>query len=123
MTKKETILCNGIIHAASTSAAVVGAGLAQVPGSDSTIITPIQVAMTISLGQVFGLDLLVSEAESAVAGALGATVGRMVSQVLIGWIPGVGNTINAATAATLTEVIGWIIAKDFYKQSLENKDK
>jgi uncharacterized protein (DUF697 family) len=30
-----------------------------------------------------------------------------LSQALVGWIPGVGNAINAATAAALTEAIGW----------------
>ena len=44
---------------------------------------------------------------------IGATVGRTVSQILIGWIPGIGNAINATTAAGLTEAIGWKIANEF----------
>lgn len=38
--------------------------------------------------------------------------GRGISQVLVGWIPGYGNAINATTAAAVTEAIGW--AADAY---------
>lgn len=42
-----------------------------------------------------------------------ATVGRTASQVLVGWIPGIGNAINATTAAGITEAMGWLLAKEF----------
>ncbi len=38
--------------------------------------------------------------------------GRAISQFLLGWIPGIGNAINATTAASITEAIGW--AADAY---------
>lgn len=116
MTNKEIGLCNAIIHSASAGAAAVGAGLAQIPGSDSAVITPIQLVMTVSLGEVFGLDIDESVAKSTVASAAAAMVGRTASQLIIGWIPVAGNIINATTAAALTETIGWIIAKEFEKQ-------
>lgn len=115
MTSKEKALCNGIIHAASAAAAGIGAGMAQVPCSDNLIITPIQLTMAVSLGKVFGIALDQSAAQSAVASAAATTVGRAASQVGIGWFPGIGNLINAATAASLTEAIGWILAKEFEK--------
>lgn len=118
MTKKQAGLCNGVIHAASVAAGGVGAGLAQVPCSDNMIITPIQLTMAISLGKVFGIDLDQSAAKAAVASAAAATVGRSVSQILAGWIPVVGNAVNAATAASVTEAIGWIMAKEFEKQAV-----
>ena len=117
MTSRETGLCNGIIHSASVAAAAVGGGLAQVPASDNLIITPIQLTMAVSLGKVFGIMLHQSAAKAAVASAAAATVGRTASQVLIGWIPGVGNIINATTAAAITEAIGWIMANEFASQS------
>lgn len=116
MTSREMVLCNSIIHTASAAAAGIGAGLAQVPCSDSLVLTPIQLTMTVSLGQVFGITLDESAAKATLASASAATVGRMVSQVLLGWIPGLGNAINAATAATLTETIGWILAKEFSRR-------
>jgi uncharacterized protein (DUF697 family) len=116
MTNKEKISCNGIIHSASAAAATVGAGLAQVPGSDNLVITPIQLAMAVSLGKVFGINLDQSAAKAAVASAAAATIGRTASQVFVGWIPGAGNVINATTAAAITEAIGWIMANEFEKQ-------
>jgi uncharacterized protein (DUF697 family) len=118
MTNREKNLCNGIIHSASAAAATVGAGLAQVPGSDNLVITPIQLTMAVSLGKVFGINLDQSAAKAAVASAAAATVGRTASQVLIGWIPVAGNIVNATTAATITEAIGWIMANEFEKQSV-----
>lgn len=118
MTSKEKKLCSGIIHSASAAAAAVGGGLAQIPGSDNLVITPIQLTMAVSLGKVFGIALDQSAAKAAVASAAAATVGRTTSQVLIGWIPGIGNLINATTAAGITEAIGWLMAKDFENQSI-----
>ena len=80
-------------------------------------ITPIQLAMTVSLGAVFGIQLTQSAAAAALASVTAATVGRAVSQVLVGWIPGLGNAINASTAAALTESVGWLLAKEFAGQS------
>lgn len=109
--------CHAIIHAASGSAGAVGAGLAQIPGSDNAIITPIQVTMTIALGKVFGLELTDSAARAALATVASATVGRAASQILLGWIPIAGNIINACTAASITEAMGWMLAEDFAKEA------
>lgn len=115
--KERKAQCHAIIHAASTSAAAVGAGLAQLPCSDTAVITPIQLTMTIALGRVYGLELSESAAGASLATAAAATVGRTASQVLVGWIPGVGNVINACTAATVTETVGWMLAKDFAQRA------
>lgn len=106
-----------IIHSASASAGAVGAGLAQFPGSDNAIVTPIQLVMTISLGRVFGLELTDCAARAALASVAAATVGRTASQLLVGWIPIAGNIINAGTAASITEAIGWLLAEDFASQA------
>ena len=117
MTFEQQAKCHTIIHSASASAGAIGAGLAQVPCSDNLIITPIQLAMTIGLGQVFGIDLTESSAKAAMASASANLVGRAAAQVLVGWIPGVGNLINAGTAAALTEAMGWMLAESFAKQA------
>lgn len=117
MTSEQKAKCHAIIHAASVSTAGVGAGLAQLPGSDNAVITPIQLTMTIALGKVFDISLSESAALAALGSVTASTIGRTVSQVLIGWIPGVGNAINAATAAALTESMGWLLAEQFDKDS------
>jgi len=114
MTNEQRGKCHAIIHSASASAAAVGAGLAQVPCSDNAVITPIQLTMTVALGRVFGIELTDSAARASSAAA--ATVGRMTSQVLVGWLPIAGNVINACTAASVTEALGWILAEDFAQQ-------
>lgn len=116
MTSDQKSKCNAIIHTASVAAAGAGAGLAQIPGSDNAVITPIQLTMTISLGKVFDIDLSGSAAKAALGSVAASTIGRTVSQVLLGWIPGIGNAINATTAAGLTEAMGWALADDFSKQ-------
>jgi uncharacterized protein (DUF697 family) len=96
-----------VIHGAAVAAAAAGGGLAQIPGSGSLVITPIQISMIIALGSLHGKTLSKSSALGVLAAAYGPYVGRTVSQLLIGWIPGVGNAINAATAFVVTESIGW----------------
>ncbi len=108
MTSEETVAkAKIIIHGAAVAAAVVGGGLAQIPASGSIVITPIQVSMIIALGSLHEKTLDKSSALGILAAAYGPYVGRTVSQLLIAWIPGVGNAINAATAFVITESIGW----------------
>ena len=101
MTELEKEKCHVIIHGAATAAAAAAAGLAQLPGSDNAIIVPIQVAMITSLGHVFDISI----------------TGRAISQLFVGWIPILGNAINASTAFAITEKIGWHIADDFSSES------
>ena len=112
--------CHKIIHTAAATASATAAGLAQIPGSDAIPITAIQVGMIISLGAVFGKEISKSVAKSILGGATAAIGGRTVSQFLVGWIPGLGNAINAATAASITEALGWYVANDF---AAENERK
>ena len=108
VTRERTVIkAQIIIHGAAVAAAAVGGGLAQIPASGSLVITPIQISMIIALGSLHGKTLDKSSALGVLAAAYGPYVGRTVSQLLIGWIPGVGNAINAATALVLTESIGW----------------
>lgn len=113
---EEWIKCHAIIHAASAAAGAVGAGLAQLPCSDNLIITPVQLAMTISLGQVFGISLTECTARSAMVSAAGSMVGRTTAQLAVGWLPIAGNIINACTAVTVTEGLGWLVAEDFARE-------
>ena len=96
-----------IIHSASVASAAAGAGLAQMPCSDSAVITPIQVSMIIAIGEVHNKKLTKSAALSTLTTVSAGITGRALSQLLIGWIPLFGNAINASTAFALTEAIGW----------------
>ena len=115
MTNREKTLCNRIIHLASMAAGGAGAGLNKTPMSDCLVITPIQLTMVVSLGKVFGFDIDQSAAKAEVNSALGATVGKSAAQVICSWIPGIGKIVNGVTAASITEVIGWNVVKEFEK--------
>lgn len=118
MTSKQRTECHAIIHAASAGCAGIGAGLAQLPGSDNAAIVPIQITMTISLGRVFGKTFTESTALATIGTMTTSTVGRALSQALVGWIPGVGNAINAVTAASVTETLGWLLVEEFDKGNI-----
>jgi uncharacterized protein (DUF697 family) len=100
--------CHKIIHAAAASGGTAAAGMAQLPGADVTVLVGIEIAMTISLGAVFGISLTESSAKSIVLATTAFYAGRGISQALVGWIPGFGNLINASTAVTLIEAMGWV---------------
>lgn len=117
ITREQRAKCHVIIHAASLAAAAVGAGLAQLSGSDNAILVPIQTAMTVSLGEVFDIKLTTSAAHASLVTLSASVVGRGISQALIGWISGADNAVNATTAATLTETIGWLLVEDFASQA------
>jgi uncharacterized protein (DUF697 family) len=108
---------HGIIHTAAVACGGVGAGLAQVPGSDSAVIAPLQTAMIVAIAHQHGVALAKSAAVDLLLTFTATQVGRGISQLLLGWIPIYGNVINAATAAGVTEAVGW--AADEYFSSEE----
>ncbi len=124
LSSEEKAKCHAIIHGASVASGGIGAGLAQIPLADNAVITPIQIGMIVALGKVFDQEITKSAAQAILSGLAANAVGRGATQVLAGWIPGVGNVINSATAAALTEAIGWMavdkFAKDVQEQALQN---
>ena len=113
ITDEEYAWCHGIIHSASAAAAAIGGGLAQIPVADTVAITGLQIGMIVGLGQALGVEITRSGAEALLASEMSGFVGKTVAKVLCGWIPGVGNIINAATGASITEAIGWLVVEDF----------
>ncbi|MBQ7593770.1 MAG: hypothetical protein IJU48_05395 [Synergistaceae bacterium] len=73
--------------------------------------------MTIALANVFDLSFAETTGESISVSILGffstAIAVRVASQWAFGWIPFLGNTINAATMFGMIEWIGWTVADAF----------
>lgn len=111
MTDEQQKRCATIIHAAGGAAGAIGAGLAQVPGGDAILIMPVQVAMIVGLGRVFGLEVTDAAARSVVYASLGTIVGRGAAKVLLRFVPGLGNVLNAGVAFGVTETMGWSVAE------------
>ena len=121
MTEDQRQECHVIIHGTATAGAGAAAAMAQIPGADNVALVGLEVGMVIALGRVFGVSVTESGAKSLVAAYAGTLVGRGVSQVLIGWIPGLGNAVNAGTAAAVIESLGWAVVADFSNE--ENRDR
>lgn len=117
-TKSQKI--HAIIHGAAAACAAIGGGLAQIPGSDSVAIVPLQTAMIMAIANQHGVELTNAAAADLVLTFAATQGGRLLSQVLVGWIPGFGNAINASTAAALTEAIGW--AADSFFDKTDSKE-
>jgi uncharacterized protein (DUF697 family) len=103
---------HGIVHTAAISAAAVGAGLAQLPGSDAPVLAGIQTTMIIAIAHEHGATITKTAAAGLLLTFTATHVGRGISQWLVGWIPAWGNAINASTAPALTEAVDW--AADAY---------
>ena len=109
---------HGIIHTAAAAAAGVGGGLAQIPGSDAPVIATLQTAMIVSIAHQHGFELSKTVAADLLLTFSATIAGRTASQFLVGWLPGVGNAINAATAAAITEAVGWSAHTYFDERSM-----
>ena len=123
ITDEQRTKCHAVIHSASVAAGGAGAAGAQLPVADNAVIVPIQISMIIGLGKIFDLKISKAVASGIIKSAAASFVGRGISQVLFGWIPGAGNAINTATAAGLTEAIGWIAVKEFSEKKEKYKEK
>ncbi|MGL2753320.1 YcjF family protein [Helicobacter pylori] len=102
-----------IIHVASGAAGA--AGLIPIPFSDALAIAPIQAGMIYKMNDAFGVDLDKSVAASLITGLLGVTaiaqVGRTLVNGFLKFIPVVGSVAGSATAAAITEGIGFAYLK------------
>lgn len=102
-----------IIHIASGAAGT--AGLIPIPFSDALAIAPIQAGMIYKMNDAFGVKMEDSVAASLITGLLGVTavvqVGRMLVNGLLKFIPVVGSVAGGATAAIITEGIGFAYLK------------
>lgn len=120
-TKNQKI--HSIIHSTSVTAGGIGAGLAQLPGSDMPVLMALQVGMIVAIGHQHGCDVTKAKAKSILLTLPAGYGGRSLSQFLIGWIPGFGNAINASTAIAITEAIGWAANAYFEEETATSNNQ
>ena len=108
-----------LIHVFSGLAGGVGFGLAQLPSSDAPVIVSIQTTMIMALAERYAVEMSRTAAAELALTLAATMVGRSASQVLVGWIPGMGNLLNAATAASITEAVGWAAVRWFQRSERE----
>ena len=107
--------CQIAIHTATAVAAAAGA--IPIPFSDTIPITAAQISMVVALGKAFDVDLSSSVAKSIATIGVAKVAGQTIFRNAVKLIPGFGPAIAAATAASMTEALGWLIADDFYRIS------
>lgn len=112
--------CAAVIHTATTAAAA--AGIIPIPMADTIPITGAQMTMIMGLAKVFDIPMTQAAAQSILGGTMASQAGRTIFSNIIKGIPGVGTVvggvISVGTSVALTETLGWIVAEDFYKQSI-----
>jgi uncharacterized protein (DUF697 family) len=112
LTKDEKIKCNAIIHTAATATGAMG--IVPIGPADTLMITPTQIGMIVSLGAVFNIEVTENLAKSILGGLALSVAGRAVAATVLSFIPVVGWLIKGATAAGLTEAIGWAAVAHFH---------
>ncbi len=101
-----------IIGIASGAAAAVG--LIPIPFSDALAIAPIQAGMIYEMNDAFEVSLGKSAAPTFITGILGVTAigqGARAFVNMIKFVPGLGSVAGSATAAAITEGIGFAYLK------------
>jgi len=105
-----------IIHVFAAVAGGVGFGLAQLPGSDAPVLVALQTAMILALADKTDVSLTRAAAAEMALTMSATMIGRGLSQLLVGWLPAIGNGVNALTAASVTEAVGWFALRWFQKR-------
>ena len=82
VTKNQKV--HGIIHIASVACAGIGGGLAQVPGSDSVAIVPLQTAMIVAVANAHGITLTKTVAADFKTTFTATMWGSLFIQALVG---------------------------------------
>ena len=118
MTTTQKTQCHEIIHLAAAAAG--GIGLSPIPFSDTLPLVTVQTTMILALGKVFNVKIEESYATSIAKTAIAKQVGKLIAGQFAKLIPGFGNAMNAGVAFTMTELLGWDTANDFFKMSQYN---
>ena len=106
-----------VVAGFSATAAGIAAGMAQAPFADQGPLMANDIAMAIAIGKVYGVKVKENIAKSLVASTLGNQLGTGVFKAITGFIPGLGNGINAAVAATTTETVGNLLIEHFQEET------
>lgn len=94
--------------AAATALAGASAGVLRFPGSDETLIAPIQLGLVTALEREYGRPLNESLSNAVLHTSVGQIIGKAGALTLVGLVPGAGNLIRGLVAATVTAGIGLV---------------
>ena len=75
--------------------------------------------MILGLARIFNVPITKEVAEAQAKAYMVGNFGKMLAGELSKLVPIFGSATNATVAVGLTEYLGWEVAEDFYKKSLE----
>lgn len=95
-----TLIIHGftIVHMIAAGAAGPAAG---------AILTPLTVAMIVSIGLQCKAEFNSQTAIAVMADFVGFILGIGIAQFIVGLVPGIGNLANAIATGVVTELLGW----------------
>ena len=111
MTYAQRKECEDIIEVATVAAGATG--FLPIPGSDAGPLAAIQVTMILALSDVFDVMFTKNCAINLAKNAIAENIGKYTVAQFLGWIPFGGNAIKGTVAATITNKLGWNVARDF----------
>lgn len=115
MNQEQKQQCQVIIHTAAVAAG--GIGLSPIPGSDIVPLIATQTTMILALGRVFNVNVEKSYAASLAKTAIISQLGKLVAGQFLKIFPGIGNAANAGVAFSMTELLGWDVAYEFFEMA------
>jgi uncharacterized protein (DUF697 family) len=106
-----------VIHGAAAAAVGIGAGLSGVPLAHRIAIVHLQTLMVGAIARFEGADPTYTEVMQLVLSLGASAVGRTAGDRLASWFPLRQRVVRAATAAIVTEAVGWAAVAAFRRES------
>ncbi len=91
------------------------AGLNPLPMSDSLLIAPQQIAMSVKISKIFGFDSFGENAKALLQSQLVSLAGKQLVTSLTKFIPIAGQVINASVAGSMTFALGTALIEIYAK--------
>ncbi|MDD2760784.1 MAG: hypothetical protein PHH11_10885 [Methylomonas sp.] len=113
MIEDRRVKAGEIIDDIAQTAATLTAIFSQIPGMGVATLTKLYLEMASKIAALFGRKLESQEAKSLVLAACNFYSTDIVQKSVLGWIPLIGNIINAKITYDLTKNIGWFLYKHF----------
>lgn len=103
-------------YAGGSAAAVA---INPIAGSDAILIVPLQIAMILNLGRLYGIPVTANVARGLVNSLITTLTGRFAYQAFISMFPVIKNIVGPGLAYSLTYVMGRIVNEMFKNKKLE----
>ncbi|MDD5227288.1 MAG: hypothetical protein PHN45_02830 [Methylococcales bacterium] len=111
--EKRKVMATKIIDDIATTAATTTAIFSQVPGMGIATLTKLYLDMAKNLAALFNQELESQAARTLVVAACERYASAIFNKSVLGWIPLIGNAINAKITFTLTQDVGWFLYNHF----------